>query len=154
MQEFYKIADLRVETHRHRCLMNDFSGCMSDHRNTKHFFGVCIGDHLDYAGCVSDRACPRYERHRNGITSTIVPSRDRFLLGHADGYDLGIGEDSRGMTRWLTRRGFPSAKALWATMPPSWLPTAVALWLPASRPITSPPAKMCGTFVRRNSSMR
>lgn len=36
------------------------------------------------------------------------------------------GQMARGMTRWLTRRGSsPAAKALCATMPPSWLPTGV-----------------------------
>src|SRR5258708_14876690 len=55
----------------------------------------------------------------------------------------------RGIIRGLTRRSSPSMKALCATMPPSWLPTGVAILLPTSRPVTSPPANICSMLVPR-----
>jgi len=93
VKELDKIIDLGAKTQSHRCFVNDFSSAVANHGYPEHFLGFIIGDHLDHAGGVSDRACARYERYRNGIAPTIVTSCDRFLLGHANGCDLRIGED-------------------------------------------------------------
>src|SRR5258708_7546874 len=50
---------------------------------------------------------------------------------------------ARGITEWSTLRLVPSS-ALLAAMPPSCAPTGVAIWLSASRPITSPAAEIGG----------
>jgi hypothetical protein len=85
---------------------------MTDHRNTEHFFGAGTGNHLDYADCVADRACARYERHRNGIAPAIIWGSVKIV---------------RGITRWLTRRGSPSVNALCAAMPPALISSFLVL---------------------------
>ena len=93
MQEASEIIDLSVKAQAHCCLMNDFSSAVTNHRHAEHFLGAGIGNHFNDARRIVDRARARHQRHPNSITPTIVPSRDRFLLGHSYSRDLGVGEN-------------------------------------------------------------
>ncbi len=50
-----------------------------------------------------------------------------LLLGHADGGDGGIGEDRARNDAMIDRAKRAVGEAFCAAMPPSWLPTGVAI---------------------------
>jgi hypothetical protein len=91
----------------------------------------------------------RHNRHGNDIAPATVTLVHRFFLAEADGRYLRVGDRARDdavidVARLIIGKRIVNSDA--AVLAPIWPPTPL--------PITSPPVKMFGTFVRRYSLTR
>jgi hypothetical protein len=107
MQEVNKIIDLRVETHRHRRLMNDFSSAMADHRNTASF--DVDDDHRSvlsrraHDGAGDDLDFYFFENFSDGLANLRFVAVREQLLAALDNCDIDV---ARRGSAWLPQSGF------------------------------------------------
>src|SRR5829696_7039482 len=93
VDEVYEVVYGCSEPEPHRCLMDDLSGTVADHRDAKHPVGVCVGNHLDNPPLVANGASPGDKLHRDGTAPAVVSLRYSLCCGEADNPNLPISDN-------------------------------------------------------------